>query len=452
MATLGSPAKLYWPYLCKLMSYKDFDGDTSRYPPRTQAQFSPAQIATLTPEILYGWMCLMAYGTADPAPNAVPVNSRANTLCVMKKAISFFTPNRLMPWNAMADPPVGNPTKSILVNDLIKRIKKDEVRLVGKASQARRPMTTGEIRLILNLLEQSGNYDWVHRFSNMVRMQLSMIARGDDVTMLSLHGLKHHPKFDFALSQSVRWSKNVMEERDCPPQILMGSNDPDFCVQLGLAIYLEDFCGSGPASECDHLFVGVHGQEAAQRFKAKYQTALAKIMRTPEFIELSRQIEGLTGSHSIRKYSATQARAMACSADDVEIRGRWKSGGQRQRTVDTYIDVQHEFIDAKVCAALCVGGPVHYKLKDDCGVTREWLLANVVPGISAVFREDNHIARVLGPVLLYACLEPTLRRRVPQTILDRVDTAYAQIRRLDDGVNPVKKVFLTVYRISSEVR
>ena len=149
-------------------------------------------------------MNLTAYGVADPAPNAVAANGRANTLCVMKKAFSYFTPNRLMHWNAMANPPCGNPTKSILVNDLIKKVKKDEVRLIGKASQARRPYADGEVKMLLALLEGEGSYDCMHRFpKNMVRMQLSMIARSDDVSMLSLHGLKHHPRFDFALSQSV---------------------------------------------------------------------------------------------------------------------------------------------------------------------------------------------------------------------------------------------------------
>jgi hypothetical protein len=37
----------------------------------------------------------------------------------------------------------------------------------------------------------------------------------------------------------VSWSKNVMEERDCPDQILLGSNDTDFCVLLALSCYLE---------------------------------------------------------------------------------------------------------------------------------------------------------------------------------------------------------------------
>ena len=161
----------------------------------------------------------------------------------------------------------------------------------------------------------------------------------------------------------------------------MGSNDPDFCVLLGLAIYLEDFCSNGNANLCDHLFVPEHGHEAARRTKMRYMAALWKIKAIPEFAELISRTEGNVGSHSARKWSATKARQMGCTADDVEIRGRWKSGGQRHRTVDTYIDVEHEFTDAKVCAALCAGGAVHYKLKDDSGVTREWLARDVVPGI-----------------------------------------------------------------------
>jgi len=47
-------------------------------------------------------------------------------------------PLRLSTWNVMIN--CGNPTRSVLVLDLIKAVKKKEVRKQGKASAARRPL------------------------------------------------------------------------------------------------------------------------------------------------------------------------------------------------------------------------------------------------------------------------------------------------------------------------
>ena len=38
-------------------------------------------------------------------------------------------------------------------------------------------------------------------------------------------------------------------------------------------------------------------------------------------------------------------------------------------TWDTYADSTLPFPDAKVCAALCKGGPVHYKVRENSGIT-----------------------------------------------------------------------------------
>jgi len=71
-------------------------------------------------------------------------------------------------------------------------------------------------------------------------MQFHMIGRGDDVHHMKTKSLHVHPKFDFALETSMSWSKNVLEERDCPPQIMLGAANPVVCIILSLAIYLEE--------------------------------------------------------------------------------------------------------------------------------------------------------------------------------------------------------------------
>lgn len=51
-------------------------------------------LAAVTPNDVVTYMCLLAYGTENPAPDANPVLRRAGTLGFDKKAISFFMPNR----------------------------------------------------------------------------------------------------------------------------------------------------------------------------------------------------------------------------------------------------------------------------------------------------------------------------------------------------------------------
>ena len=48
---------------------------------------------------------------------------------------------------------------------------------------------------------------------------------------------KGHRTFsDFALQTKVRWSKNVRSERWCLDQIILGANDPSWCVLVHMAV------------------------------------------------------------------------------------------------------------------------------------------------------------------------------------------------------------------------
>ena len=47
-----------------------------------------------------------------------------------------------------------------------------------------------------------------------------------------------------------------------------------------------------------------------------------------------------------------------------------------------YVDTSVPYPDAKVCAALCVGGAVRYDLVVGSGLDDCWVLKNAVPNIS----------------------------------------------------------------------
>jgi hypothetical protein len=109
--------------------------------------------------------------------------------------------------------------------------------------------------------------------------------------------------------------------------------------------------------------------------------------------------------------------------------------------------LEQQYTDARVAAALCVGGPIKYKLKEDSGVTDEFLAEHVVPGIASFFGADSSVTKVLGKALLWSCLQDLDDEQRKQkglflngAIVERVKQEYAAIRRLPEGVNPVEKV------------
>jgi hypothetical protein len=194
----------------------------------------------------------------------------------------------------------------------------------------------------------------------------------------------------------VAWSKNVNEERECPDQIILGANDPDFCCLIGLASYLECRFTENWGNP-RFIFGEREDDNEPLRMSDNYCNVLKKQWRTPEFKALSNEVRGEIGTHSIHKFASTWAAEHGCNYNKVEIRGRWK-GGQNGRVVNLYINVKQLPTDGKVASVLCVGQLVKYKLKPNTGITRQWLLTNVVPGISEQYEDDaaNRIADVLA--------------------------------------------------------
>lgn len=67
----------------------------------------------------------------------------------------------------------------------------------------------------------------------MEKFQFAVIGRTDDVSNIEGRDLLFHDDFDFGLKTKVKWIKNVMEERGCPDQALLGAHDIDLCILLG---------------------------------------------------------------------------------------------------------------------------------------------------------------------------------------------------------------------------
>ena len=105
-------------------------------------------------------------------------------------------PNRLAHWDVRTR--TGNPTKSAELNDLIKMIKKKEVRKQGSESKARRPLELSELREMVRRCRKSDESFVKFTSSAFFLFQFHMIARLDDVAKFHYRDLKPHVKFDFA--------------------------------------------------------------------------------------------------------------------------------------------------------------------------------------------------------------------------------------------------------------
>jgi hypothetical protein len=426
--------KDYHRYIVGLMSFVD----GVQY--RMDARFRPSYFLDLTPVDIARYFCLIAYGTAEPdMEHDFPSQARSSHLEFAKKAISWYMPNRLGHWQAQAHPPVGNPTKSVEVNDIIKVVKKKEVRGQGRSSNAKRPFTTAEWRKVVDMLDGCVAVEWKFKYSCVVRHMHHMILRPDDVSQFKLADLISHPQFLFALSQKVKWSKNVQEERACPDQILLGAMDPAYCILLSLACYFSWYlhpAGGGVGRV--YMYASDDRDDAPKRFNQTFSRNFRTLLKMPEFQEASED-PSKCGVYSLRKYPTTFAKqAGGCIQEHIDIRGRWKPN--RSHASDRYQSVEQPYIDAKVCEALCPGGAVAYVLKDGTGVDDGFIHEHVVPEFREVFGQTSNVPKVLGLALLWAVMDGSLDNRVPTFVLHRIRTEYESVKRLPEGVNPVKKV------------
>ena len=135
--------KSYKPSLIQLLNH--IDKPTTPY--TTQTQFTADRLLQITDKQVYEWLAIRAYGVPNPGAEDKPTFARSNSIQYSKKAVSYFMPNKNTQWCVALNS--GNPTRSTLVNNLIKGIKKKEVRKEGKALMARRPLEIDEFRQLI---------------------------------------------------------------------------------------------------------------------------------------------------------------------------------------------------------------------------------------------------------------------------------------------------------------
>jgi Transcriptional activator of glycolytic enzymes len=443
----------YRPYITSLMNFNsNYRGRQEIF--TNQDTFNPNQFVEITAGIVHRWMFHKTFrkvyiNTNRPLEdNGRPceVFIRSTTLHSMKTAVSYYMPDRLSNWHythGQIARPSGNPTKSMLVNNFIADIVQMEVRGEGLQTNAKRPVTQLEFRKTLKLLATRGrNVHTRLRYATMCLWQYHLMGRADDLCHFLIDDPRGHPTYDFAIQTKVRWSKNIRSEERCHPQILMGSMDPAFCIQLRLAMYLENYLLMCP--DTHYLFTEKNTPKASGNLNNAYHRILQTVVwNDAEFQNLApRMNDAGIGTHSYRKFPASYAQACGkCDSNYIEVRGRWKGAGGN-KVVYRYIDRQLPYYDAYVAAVLCVGGAIKYALKDGVEISDHWLFTNVVPKIRHKFEQDNGLCRVLALSLLFGCLDDNVKNMIPDVIVERVCAAYNALGL--DVTQPVEKILLQV--------
>ena len=89
----------------------------------------------------------------------------------------------------------------------------------------------------------------------------------------------------------------------------------------------------------------------------------------------------MRGTHIIRKMATTRARRCGSSKYKANTRARLK----QRRYQYSYAQKIHLWPDSKVAADLCKGGPTHYQVRADSGISENWILRFVVTTIASKY-------------------------------------------------------------------
>ena len=419
--------------------------------------FSVQELAKVVPRDVYRWFCFKVYGTDQPGHDEKPIYGSSNSLLTYKKQISYFvTAINITAWNELTK--TGNPTRSQLVNDLISLIKKKECRGMGKESKADRPFEREEFKQVLDILSSSEDFDKRYRYTTMLKYMVHLIARGDDASHVFASTLAVSTQYPWTIVTRLRWSKNVRERRGCPIQILLGSMDPNYCVLLALAIWLEHWVERGEGAVSQWMFAdGITNRTSpvkdqkkeADRCKDGLYNALVQVFADERFTAMVTGPEaGRLGVHSTKKYGTTICKGRGKKKAHTDYRARWKNKDMQSHYADTFLP----WPDIDAASALCFGGICVYKLKEGCGLSDEWLIEHVAPSIRAKF--GDQVAAVLAKPLLWACLDDDCAEMVPEYIRARIITALDEVseaNNLPDGENVVDKVYTIVREVEGEV-
>jgi hypothetical protein len=356
------------------------------YPKDTQ--FSKEQLLGIKPNHVRKWLCKLAYGTETPDEDACPRFQRANSLRKAKSGISFFHPNKHVPW---LEGRGGNPTIHPSISQMIKKVEAHEMRGRGVQSNMKRAYSKEEFYKILQILRIQEDFDSSVKYTTMSLWAKHLIHRMDDTCHFQVDAPHGSHEFDYVVLARTKWSKNVKNDRNCPDQILFASGCWFDCIHLHLALYLECWLKMN-LPNIKFLFTEIQHNDTTgpSRLNQNYVNRMRQIWNMEEFKALEDQVgaeedrRGI-GGHSLRKFASTNAKRNGARTDQIEYRGRWSGDKARSICATSYIESKDPYTDAFVASVNCEGGPVAYDIADGMEVPDDFLFTHVVPSIRERF-------------------------------------------------------------------
>ena len=216
-----------------------------------------------------------------------------------------------------------------------------------------RDLTIAEFEKELELLRAHKDPVVHYRNPLMGIYQFHFINRCDDVCNFKVADPQGHRDFEFALSQSVRWSKNVKDSRNCPDQLLLGSNDHKTCIFIALAMWLEYFLCVYPGADF-MMTDAMLPSNATKQQRSSFTKTISKTYRNRLLSVVYNQEEFKCiykgndkrplGLHSKRKMASTQAKKKGSPSENIDHRGRWVSKKGSRIVNAVYIDPEDVYV------------------------------------------------------------------------------------------------------------
>jgi hypothetical protein len=309
-------------YISELMSFVHNRSDEPY--PRNKT-FSKEELLALRPSDIVRYLRLKAYNDPEPpTERSRPTEHRSGSLKKAKMGISWFMPNKGVPW---LEGRGGNPTRHSSVNEVIKRIEALETRGLGASSNDKQAYNNAEFYKVLEIFRCSEDFNNRYKFPMMTIWGSHLIHRLDDTCHFKVMAPHGNSDFPFALKTKTKWSKNVRTMGQCPDQIVLASMDWRSCSIVWLSIYLELWLTKHPTA----LFLfttNEHVNKGPNNLKEQYKNQIQRLVWSTEEFQLLKDATGDDatkglGSTSNQKYSATKASTRGASDNQVEYRGRW---------------------------------------------------------------------------------------------------------------------------------
>ncbi|CAB9519460.1 unknown protein [Seminavis robusta] len=264
----------------------------------------------------------------------------------------------------------------------------------------------------------------------MLKQQVHLITRDGRHLQVEVSDYKPHPDFPFALSCKVHCPRIFRKNDNALTKSSLGRWIPTFVLCSDWRLHggvLHYGYGAAVGKMHSSLLPKAILIWLPSTARSLPQHSQAVFLSAPFLLLRSSLLVFLGVKHS--EVCCNSGRGMGATADEVDIRGRWKAR-LSGRVVDAYISPEQPWIDARVAEKLCMGAPIAYKLHPDAKrVTPDWLIEHVCQGRMR-FTTVSTTFRFTWLRSFVAALDESWEERMELPVRVRIPDAYERIKAM----------------------